>query len=249
MFNQISGHPVTQSSWHSELIIILNTTFLQRLPHYSAPLSSKTQVALPDLPFALDLTQWVFSSTLSHPSKCHSCLQLAQAKLCLPYRLLPELMVCLCEFLNSSASPAGQNRFQGSSCQLSTYLSLLLQIKGLLGLPPDVPCTLKKYVWLYSHEICHWEHLSLHLPSLCLSFTLWQLFSVHCGSGLQVSPGFIRDGAFISFISFNIVFVTLRVISKKRKKKRSLSLPQQNWKLQGPWLVICFEEGKSDHSI
>lgn len=222
MFNQISGLPVTQSSWHTELpIVLFHTTSLQLLPHYSAPLYSKTHAALPHLPFALDLTQWVLISTLSHPNKCHPCLRLAQAKLCLPYRLLPGLTVCLCEFLNSSASPAGQNRFQGSSCQLTTYLSPLLQIKDLLGSPVDVPCTLKKYVWLYSREICHWEHLSLHHPSPCLSFIA--LTATLSASWFKVTDvSWFHQRWSFHFFQHSLCYLKGNLQEEKKRSNRSL---------------------------
>jgi hypothetical protein len=40
-----------------------------------------------------------------------------------------------------------------------------------------------------------------------------------------MSPGIPRDG---DFISFHTIFVALRVNSKRRKKKQSLSLPYES---------------------
>lgn len=141
---------------------------------------------------------------------------------CLPWltcRLLLGSMICLCEFLTQCyllCFSFRSNWVQGSSCHKFTCRFLSFQIRAHQVCPRDMPCILENVFGHFLLRSVAVSVLSLHVPSPHLIY-IWQLLSISsCGSGLQMSPGITRDGG---FISFHIIFVALRVTSKRRKKK------------------------------
>lgn len=129
---------------------------------------------------------------------------------CLICGLLPGFVICLCEFLIRSCLLCFSfrpNWVQGNSRHQSTQLYPLLQIRGLTAFALWMCPVLGRN--MFDHILLRSAAVSIFGPSFTLSdrHSIWP-FSRYCASGLQISPGFIRNGA---FISFHIILLALRV--------------------------------------
>lgn len=142
---------------------------------------------------------------------------------CFPCRLLPGFIICLCEFLIWSCLLcffSRQNWVQGNSCHQSTELYPLLQIRGLTAYALWMCQVLERN--MFDHIFLRSVAVSILCTFLHLIWSSQHSAVLYCGSGLQISPGFIRTRA---FKSFHIIFLASRVIPKCRKEKQYLCPP------------------------